>query len=577
MQHSPFAPPQINPVMPSLMLSACEQAGDGIRPGSTADTMRSWAASAVQAQTAPCLVPVVVSCDVVLYVDEPNEQVEAAINSVLSQDRAFPVLHLIADGPEAQTTVGPYATRSGIQIHRFEEPCGLWKAVHKVLPEFRTPWFAIQTVNSVSEPQRLYSSITQLREEIGDIFAASSATGESVAVSRMPNDLEYSPSLQLSTLVMRRSSFVDIGGFDFDRDDAGEEFFHRAWCEGRTVCISDECLATETAVGAPTLGEAPEYLQTSRELREAFEADPPKTNPLNPRLRTDWDRPRLNQFGSGLQKSRHVACDVVLPFRDDFDYVREAMEGLLQQADADIVIHLIDDDSKASPDDLFDEFRQLPNVRLYRNERNLGPFATFNNVSEFAETPFIAVQDADDISLPNRIHTLVSLLENSAADMAASATELFGQPELIPQIAHAALRKKDGSLRFTRQSRYPCRRGRGYFLENPTLTMRLETFRRLGGYADYGESRRNRTGVDTELQQRAFFSHANIAVTRDVLLKYRCHGKSATNDDASGFGSRAQSESQVETRRRLLHYATGSFDPRSFGALGQHFGITKRL
>lgn len=576
LQHSPFAPPQMNPVMPSLVLSACSHAPAAVHPGTTAAAMKSWAESVVEAQALPCLVPMVAACDVVLVVSQPEAGLDDAVESICSQENAFPLLHLVGDGPDACSAVDRFSERAGVRVYRQTEKRGVWACIHELMPAFRTPWIAVQDASTFSHPMRLRTAIQVLQEERGDLFgAAVSVCGEQFE-SIPPTEDRYESSFQLSSLVIRRSALVDLGSFDLSRDDAGAEIVYRAHCEGRRICCHDDVLVTQSKPLFQTLGDPPAYLPKALALRTSFHGKRPKPGSGDEQPKSTWKHLRLAERGGGFPDVP-VRCDVVLPFRDDFHFVREALGGLLNQVDAELTIHLVDDASRESTESLFDEYRGIEKIRLYRNERNLGPFATFNNVSEFAESPFIAVQDADDISAPMRMATLVRLLRNAGADIAASATELFGKQELIPLVAHSLEQLEDGAQRYVRESRYPCTHGRGYFLENPTLVMKVDAFRRLGGYADYGESRRSRTGVDTEFQQRAFFAQAQFAITREVLLKYRCHGSSATNHSASGFGSIAQQESQAETRRRFLHYATGNFDPRCFGALGQHFGVTRRL
>jgi hypothetical protein len=74
-----------------------------------------------------------------------------------------------------------------------------------------------------------------------------------------------------------------------------------------------------------------------------------------------------------------------------------------------------------------------------------------------------------------------------------------------------------------------------------------------------------------------WFADVSIAISNDILLKYRVHGDSATQNDVSGWGTAARSASQLEHRRRRKLFRQGPFDPRVFGGLTNHCGITQGL
>jgi hypothetical protein len=106
---------------------------------------------------------------------------------------------------------------------------------------------------------------------------------------------------------------------------------------------------------------------------------------------------------------------------------------------------------------------------------------------------------------------------------------------------------------------------------------RKELFERLGGFADFGRTDRNCCGLDTEFYLRAAYSGARIAVSKHVVLRYRCHAGSATQNSATGWGSEPRNWTLRECRRRALLFQGAPFDPRAFGALGRFEGVTQRV
>lgn len=545
-------PPGLNPVIPSAVLSAYDAATPVGPLDPVAGALRAWAAWAIGDENVIPLPPASFACDVVIVCESDGPDISSAIAAAHAQDDVFTVVHLVTEGPEASAVLKPYRSCAGVRLHGFHHRRGLWACVNDLILRLHTPFVAVPTIHPMEQPRLLHTALSEMDKKGAEIFASRATDGAPI-----------------SPFVLRRSTIVDMGGFASNRADAGVELLQRAIAEERSIVHAPNTRRTLSGSDEPT------PLASDQLFERATNTKPVARGSRGPFVESECMAVPVDELGS--LSCGPAVCDVVLPFRDDLAFVRESLAGLLAQEEADVVIHLVDDDSRESTADLFDEHRGHPNVRLYRNSTNLGPFATFNNVSALAETPFIAVQDADDISLPRRIAHSCRLLELSGADLMAGRTELFGEPELVTEVSRCQTTDQDGTVRYFRESRYPDRRSSGYFLENPTLVMRVESFRRLGGYADFGESRRNRTGVDTEFQLRAYFARASIAVTNDVVVRYRCHGSSATNHADSGLGSAANTESHAEVRRRCQLYATGTFDPRWYGSLNHHAGVTVRV
>ncbi len=538
LQHPPLAPGHLSPVMPSLILSACLGMPPSSDRQSPTSALATWAMNTIDTERDRLTVPWSLACDVLLVCGpEDGEQLEAALDSIEQQEKVHAIVHVVADGAAAIPSVDRFSNRPDIRIHRHLESRGIWTRFNELLPLLETQFIALQMPGIISPPRRLQRALARLDQRGGELL---------VSPETLVPAADDPP---FQTLVARRGTLVDLGGFDPDHTDPWSEFLSRAFQAGRSLLVAHG--EEETSVTS---------LPFQPKVDAALGLDTPsRSRLLNPHRR-----------GS-------LRCDVVIPFRDQLDYVRESLDALLRQESVDLVIHLIDDASREPTEAFFAEYRQHEQFRFYRNTLNIGPFATFNNISEFAETPFIAVQDADDISLPQRFATCGELLELSGADMIAGRTEMFGLPERMAEIVHESRPAADGQPRHYRLSRYPSRMTSGYFLENPTLMLRVAAFRRLGGYADFGERNRNRTGVDTDLQLRAYFSRTPIMMTDELLVRYRCHGASATMHPDSGVESSAYQESNDEVRRRLRNYLTGTFDPRWYGALRLHAGVTRRI
>lgn len=487
-------------------------------------------------------------CDVVICCRDATDRTRAAIQSVIDQADCIPFLHVV-NLQNAAAILDEFQRCSNFQTWDMRDCTSAWSALHQLLPRLRTPFVAVQDPATISLPNRLAWGLSRLESSGGEFYASSLDADGRFLASDIPDNTAYKRSIQSQTLIMRRATLIDMGGFA-DRPDADVDLLFRAAKEQRTFVVDEvTTVRSKIAIDPPTVGRAPDY----------------------PIERT------LRQHVPGFEMQRS-ACDVVLPFRDDFEYVRSAMQSLLAQQEADIVIHLIDDASIENAASVLEEWEHQPNVRVYRNRKNIGPFASFNNVSEFFETEYAAVQDADDLSEPDRIFDSCNTLRLAGADLFGGATILFGnesiQERLATEIAHS---ESSGECRRIRSSVYPGRESDHCFLLNPTLVIRTETFRRLGGYADFGERLRNRTGIDTEFQLRALYAGCSFAISRKPVVRYRCHHSSATQHAATGMGTAPNREATAERMRRLDIFRRTAFDPRIFGALHAYRGVTERL
>lgn len=120
------------------------------------------------------------------------------------------------------------------------------------------------------------------------------------------------------------------------------------------------------------------------------------------------------------------AVDVVVPFcAGDVQWLRECVDSLLAQQHCSPVIHVVSDNC---------EFPTLPNtahvsaeIRRYRHRRQgqQGPYRLTNALvnNGHCQTPFLALQDCDDLSLERRLFEQISILEQAKSDMISSAMQ----------------------------------------------------------------------------------------------------------------------------------------------------------
>lgn len=549
-----------HPVLPSLLLRFCETALEDASDQGTLTPEKERRLNGAYNASMQALIAATPripqkstsSCDVILCAQESNPRLRESIQSILDQEGIVPFLHLVDTG-EAATIFDEFSGRWNVRRYRLPKGTSALAAVHQLIESLSTSLIALQPAGGISASDRLEKSIQQLESEGAEIFGARILTRRATETTGLGNEIisnENVMTVHPSTLVFRRCTFVDMGGV-MGVDDEETNFIQRAHQQQRIIATSPEALITVTSEVSP-------YTSIS------FAADAVEEN-VRPVPR-----------GKGFP-AVPVKVDVVLPFHGHLDYVEQALNALLNQERCEIIVHLIDDASPEDTSDFLRRWSKLPNIRTYRNRENIGQFQSFNNAVRYFETPLCAIQDADDISLPHRLWWAGQMLHYSDAEAFGATVELFGDDHVVRPIFQFGEPRVLVPRVMIRRSFFPVRGKHGYFLENPTAVFRVEMFRMLGGFADFGDRLMNRASIDSEFQQRFLFHGTRFAISQEIVLRYRVHTESATQDNQSGWGTVARTTAGRILDERVAIYGRGPFDPRAFGSLGRYQNITERL
>jgi glycosyltransferase involved in cell wall biosynthesis len=95
-------------------------------------------------------------------------------------------------------------------------------------------------------------------------------------------------------------------------------------------------------------------------------------------------------------------------------YLRQAVDSILNQTFTDFEFIIADDGSTDSTAAILDSYDDARIVRL-RNKSNIGLTRSLNRGLHVAEGTYIARQDADDVSLPERLERQVAFLDSHPA------------------------------------------------------------------------------------------------------------------------------------------------------------------
>ena len=102
---------------------------------------------------------------------------------------------------------------------------------------------------------------------------------------------------------------------------------------------------------------------------------------------------------------------VIMPAYNGEKYIGEAIESIQKQSYQNWELIIVEDCSTDRTLSVIEGYLQDPRIKLFRNEHNLGIAASRNKAMELARGEYIAIQDDDDLSLPDRLETGVILLD----------------------------------------------------------------------------------------------------------------------------------------------------------------------
>lgn len=111
-----------------------------------------------------------------------------------------------------------------------------------------------------------------------------------------------------------------------------------------------------------------------------------------------------------LRMDREIAVSVIMAVYNGARYLRQAVDSILGQTFADFEFIVLNDGSTDCSLDILHEY-QDERMRVVDNGENIGLTRSLNRGLRLARAPYVARQDADDMSLARRLETQVRYLE----------------------------------------------------------------------------------------------------------------------------------------------------------------------
>ncbi len=105
---------------------------------------------------------------------------------------------------------------------------------------------------------------------------------------------------------------------------------------------------------------------------------------------------------------------VIMAVYNGEKYLREAIESILSQTFKDFEFIIVDDGSTDRTPDILKEYEKKDDrVKIITNSKNIGLTKSLNKAIKIAKGEYIARQDADDISLPERLEKQVEFMDKN--------------------------------------------------------------------------------------------------------------------------------------------------------------------
>lgn len=217
---------------------------------------------------------------------------------------------------------------------------------------------------------------------------------------------------------------------------------------------------------------------------------------------------------SPIINNRRPTISVLIPAYNASNTLGEAVESILNQSYRNFEVVIIDDASTDATWNIIKKYAAKDKrIRPYRNKTNLYIAQVRNQLITYARGIYVAWQDADDISVSDRLKLQMNILEkNKRIGIVGGYLQFFDEEN-----GDLSLRKyktDDASLRRTIFRYSP--------VAQPAAMIRRKCFAELGTYNPAFPPAED---IDMSFRIGTKYQFANIP---RVVLRYRLHYTSAT-------------------------------------------------
>lgn len=189
------------------------------------------------------------------------------------------------------------------------------------------------------------------------------------------------------------------------------------------------------------------------------------------------------------------------------DVVGEAIESILNQTYENLELIICDDASTDSTARVLEKYAQLDKrISILRNFENKKAAYSRNRCIKVAKGSYIAVEDADDWSMPERLEKQMRFLdENNDIDFVGTGEISFDEKSIWSKVLLKELPDKRDFLK-------------NFPFSHPSMMFRKEALQAVGGYRVSDETIR---GQDADMVMRMYAKGLKGANIQEYLHGYR--------------------------------------------------------
>lgn len=143
-----------------------------------------------------------------------------------------------------------------------------------------------------------------------------------------------------------------------------------------------------------------------------------------------------------MNKVNNPKISVLMACFNSSKTIKESIDSVLDQTFRNFEFLIIDD---CSSDDTFKKLQNYKNldsrIRVFKNNKNIGLTKSLNILISQTTAPFIARQDADDISIKSRFEKQFSTLKNNKYDVCTTRAKIKNSNRKIPKYSYLIPKK----------------------------------------------------------------------------------------------------------------------------------------
>ncbi|MFD1675827.1 glycosyltransferase family 2 protein [Alicyclobacillus fodiniaquatilis] len=221
-----------------------------------------------------------------------------------------------------------------------------------------------------------------------------------------------------------------------------------------------------------------------------------------------------------MPKRKHGLVSVIVTNYQNANYIKACLDSIRKQSYREFELIVVDDCSTDESRHLIRHWKKRYKHRLKHRmlfvsmPRNIGFPGVLNVAMYLAKGEFIAVQDGDDISHPERIEKQVDYLrQHPDIGIVGTNYRLFTEQHTTPLETPAWLAFTPGEVQAIYQNG-------GHCVSHGTILFRRELFDKYGG-----PTRRLAGAEDYEMIAKCVQDGVGVTNLQDVLYFYRRHDK----------------------------------------------------